>query len=385
MAAARSVTATFNTSTYTLIALKAGTGAGIVSSSPAGIYCGSHCSQSYQPGTVVTLRATAAAGSSFVRWTGACYGTGPCLVTMAAAKSVTATFNRTASTSSFETSSATTPPPGDFDGDGKPDLLWHNQRTGQLKTWLLDRGSMKADPDITPDGLADTSWQVRGLADFNGDGHSDILWQHLQTGELRVWLMNQTSLVDDVELTTRRLGFGWQIGGVADFNGDGKADILWHDQRRGTLYVWLMDATTAVAGAYITAEGNPDTSWQINGLADFNGDGEADILWRHKRTGDLQVWFMKGTKATGASSLLPARAADPQWQIARVADLDEDGQTDILWHNRLTGDLLVWYMNGIRMTSRAPLDPRQAPDTDWTVAPEPDVSLPKPAVRTRHP
>jgi hypothetical protein len=37
------------------------------------------------------------------------------------------------------------------------------------------------------------------------------------------------------------------------------------------------------------------------------------------------------------------------------------------------------------MTSFAPLDPSQFTETDWTVAPEPDVSLPKPAVRTGHP
>jgi hypothetical protein len=279
----------------------------------------------------------------------------------------------------------TTPPPGDFDGDGKPDLLWHNQRTGQLKTWLLDRGSMKADPDITPDGLADTSWQVRGVADFDGDGHSDILWQHVQTGDLHVWLMNQTSLVDDVELTPRRLGRGWQIGGVADFNGDGKADILWHDQEKGVLYVWLMDGATVLTGVYLTPNSNADTGWQISGLADFNGDGQADILWRHSRTGALHVWFMKGTKVAGEGDLVPARIADWRWRIARVADLNEDGKTDILWHNRNTGELLVWYMDGVTMTSFAPLDPSQFTETDWTVAPEPDVSLPKPAVRTGHP
>jgi hypothetical protein len=246
--------------------------------------------------------------------------------------------------------------------------------TGQLKAWLLDRGSLKAEPDITPDGPADTGWQVRGVADFDGDGHSDILWRHAQTGDLRVWLMNQTSLVDDVELTQRRLGRGWQIAGVADFNGDGKADILWHNERRGSLYIWRMDGTTAVGGAYLAPDGSTDTGWQIGGLADFDGDGQADILWRQEQKGDLRVWFVKGAKAVGAGDLVPARVADPGWQIARVADLDEDGKTDILWHNRLTGELLVWYMEGIRMIRRAPLDPRQFSDMDWTSAPGATVS-----------
>jgi hypothetical protein len=362
MNAAQSVNASFGLSLNTLTVTKAGDGSGAVASSPPGIDCGNDCSEPYNRGTVVSLTAAATTGSKFAGWSGACSGAGACRVTVDATRKAIATFS---------IPGATTPPPGDFDGDGKPDLLWHNQRTGNLKVWLLDHGSMTAEPHITPDGLADTRWRVVGLADFNGDGHSDILWQHQPTGDLHVWLMNRTSLVTGVDLTPKSFGrFLWLIRGVADFNRDGKADILWQHQRSGALYVWLMDGTTAVSGTYLTPNSNVDAGWQIDGLADFNGDGEADILWRHKRTGDLHVWFMKGTKAAGASDLVPARVADRRWRIARVADLNEDGKTDILWRNQQTGDLVVWYMNGIAMTSHAPLDPGQFADTDWTAAPE---------------
>ncbi len=70
----------------------AGTGSGTVSSLPQGISCGSACTASYAEGTMVTLSATAASGSSFAGWSGACGGTAACTVTMAEAKSVTATF-----------------------------------------------------------------------------------------------------------------------------------------------------------------------------------------------------------------------------------------------------------------------------------------------------
>ena len=53
----------------------AGTGAGVVSSSPAGISCGADCTESYASGTVVTLTASAEAGSEFAGWSGACTGT----------------------------------------------------------------------------------------------------------------------------------------------------------------------------------------------------------------------------------------------------------------------------------------------------------------------
>ena len=97
MTAARSVTATFNSSvtTFALGVTRAGTGSGTVTSSPAGISCGSACSANYNSGTSVTLTAAAASGSTFGGWGGACTGTGTCTVAMTAARSVTATFNTT--------------------------------------------------------------------------------------------------------------------------------------------------------------------------------------------------------------------------------------------------------------------------------------------------
>ena len=101
MIQARSVTATFNTSgggPFTLTVAKAGTGSGSVTSSPAGINCGTDCSESYVSGASVTLTARAARGSTFAGWSGACTGSGSCVVSMTQARSVTATFNTSAPT-----------------------------------------------------------------------------------------------------------------------------------------------------------------------------------------------------------------------------------------------------------------------------------------------
>jgi hypothetical protein len=83
------------TPSFTLTVTKAGSGSGTVTSSPAGVNCGSDCSESYASGTNVTLTAAPAAGSTFAGWSGACSGTGSCAVTMSSARSVTATFNPT--------------------------------------------------------------------------------------------------------------------------------------------------------------------------------------------------------------------------------------------------------------------------------------------------
>ena len=82
-----------STQTYTMTVSKAGTGTGTVTSSPAGINCGSDCSESYVPNAVVNLTATPDSSATFGGWSGACTGTGTCPVTMSGAKNVTATFN----------------------------------------------------------------------------------------------------------------------------------------------------------------------------------------------------------------------------------------------------------------------------------------------------
>ncbi|NOT57246.1 MAG: hypothetical protein HOP18_21800 [Deltaproteobacteria bacterium] len=97
--AAKTATATFTatpTTNYTLTVTKVGTGT--VTSSPAGISCGTDCSEPYANNTVVALTATPATGFTFSAWSGSCTGTGACSVTLNAAKTVTVTFVATPTT-----------------------------------------------------------------------------------------------------------------------------------------------------------------------------------------------------------------------------------------------------------------------------------------------
>lgn len=88
--------------TFNLTVQKNGTGAGTVSTvGSAAIACGSDCAETYDDGASVTLQATAASGSVFAGWSGACSGTASCNLNMTANRSVTATFNTSGGSSSL--------------------------------------------------------------------------------------------------------------------------------------------------------------------------------------------------------------------------------------------------------------------------------------------
>ncbi len=96
MSAARAVNAEFAgvpPGRFNLALSKSGTGAGTVTSSPAGINCGSDCSENLIDGTSVKLTAKPTTGSSFTGWSGSgCSGTSTCTVTMLGARAVDAKF-----------------------------------------------------------------------------------------------------------------------------------------------------------------------------------------------------------------------------------------------------------------------------------------------------
>lgn len=94
--------------TFPLTVSKAGTGTGVVTSSPPAIDCGQTCVSGYFEGQKVTLMASAVGPSTFDGWGGACTGTGSCAVVMSKSNAVTATF----STGSGSPSPPGSPPGG---------------------------------------------------------------------------------------------------------------------------------------------------------------------------------------------------------------------------------------------------------------------------------
>jgi uncharacterized repeat protein (TIGR03803 family) len=238
----------------------------------------------------------------------------------------------------------------DFNGDGKPDILWRNTTTGDTAVLLMNGTSPASFASI---GNFPLPWGVVAVGDFNHDGNADILWRNATTGEIGVMLMNGTTATSYVSLGV--VDLSWTVAGLGDFNNDGQTDILWQNTSTGTVGFWSLNGTTVTG---FTAIGTIPSPWTIVGTGDFNGDGQADLLWYNPTTGDLLVSLMNGATVTGYQGIgtLPV-----PWTVAGTADFNGDRSVDILVRNATTGDVGIWLMNGTTPTSFVPLGNVPAP------------------------
>ena len=127
-----------------------------------------------------------------------------------------------------------------------------------------------------------------------------------------------------------------------DLDGDGMADLLWRHSQTGDVSAWLMNGTV-LKDAVVLWEDVP-LAWQIQAVRDLDGDRRADLIWRNTQSGDVSVWLMNGTVIKDSAVLW---AGVPlAWQIVGVDDVNADGRSDLFWRNTQTGDVSVWLMNG---------------------------------------
>jgi hypothetical protein len=204
---------------------------------------------------------------------------------------------------------------------------------------------------------AGAAWVFRrsvNTHDFNGDGMSDIAWRDTG-GNVAVWLMNGATPAGLAALGT--VPTAWSIVGQRDFNGDHDADLLWRNNTSGDTVIWFMSGTQMSSSAYI---GNIPSTWSVIATGDFNGDGKGDILWRDG-SGNVAVWLMNGGTVSSSAGLgnVPAQA----WAVVGTGDYNGDGMTDLLWRDT-GGNIAIWFMNGTQIASSAGLG--NIP-TSWSV------------------
>ncbi|UHQ19995.1 FG-GAP-like repeat-containing protein [Lysobacter sp. KIS68-7] len=214
---------------------------------------------------------------------------------------------------------------GDFNGDGKSDLLWRHASMGSNVVWL----SGNASTAMAVSGVPDSAWTIAGIGDFNGDHKDDILWRNISTGANLIWRSANAATTQAV--TT--VALDWTVVGVGDFDGNGIADILWRNRNDGRNVIWKGgNSATSQGLAYVVSQ-----TWTAVGAGDFDGDGKSDILWRNAN-GTNVIW-KGGNSATTQAMTTVANSA---WIVVGIGDFDGDGKDDILWRNSASGQNLIW-------------------------------------------
>jgi hypothetical protein len=225
---------------------------------------------------------------------------------------------------------------GDFNGDGRSDVLWISHKS-ELSTWLGTSTGGWTVNDAAALTAPHPEIERQAIGDFNGDGRDDILWLS-DSGQLSTWSGTLAgSFLQNASFAIRPAS--WQIIGAGDFNGDDRDDILWFNFGTRTVSNWLSTGSgfTQNDANAMAQVGN----WYVTGIGDFNGDGFDDLLWRHP-TGALSNWL---GNASGGFTVNDASAyvvVSPDWHVQSVGDYNGDGRDDILWRNENSYHLSNW-------------------------------------------
>ena len=119
-------------------------------------------------------------------------------------------------------------------------MLWHNQSTGDLYAWYMNSVTRTSTAYPSPSRVIDTSWQVAGMGDLTWTAGTTSVAEPGDRWPLRVVPLGVgRAHPDGLRIPSpSAAATDWRVRGIADFNGDGKQDLLWHRQTDGALYVW---------------------------------------------------------------------------------------------------------------------------------------------------
>ena len=280
---------------------------------------------------------------------------------------------------------------GDFDGQRGPDLVFRNVNPAsgdfnRNKVWFMDGVTRTAEAFVSPDPPG-PEWSIVGADDFdtagapwNGpDGRTDLLFYNELTGEIRLWLMNGTSRSGSPLSVSGAptLPLNWKLAATADFNGDARADLLWRNVTSQKLVIWTMSATAATGSIIPSPDQAVDGNWAVVAAQDYNNDRATDLLWYNSTSGKVVTWYMNAAvQRLSGQFLIPPNAGDNNWKV--LAGGDYSGTyvgaaplhtPDVVWRNETSGRSVVWHLDfaSTRVSGQFTSPDSNTPALDWTI------------------
>ncbi len=153
---------------------------------------------------------------------------------------------------------------GDFAGSGKRNqLLWRHAVDGRVYLMTVNRvgGNFTTSGQLiyTEPNL---QWRILAAADANGDGRSDIYWRNEATGQVYLMLMNGPAITSQGMVYVEP-NLAWQVAAIGDYDGNGRADLLYRNEMTGQVHMMLMDGFSIVSQGTVYSE--PNTAWKVLG------------------------------------------------------------------------------------------------------------------------
>jgi hypothetical protein len=236
---------------------------------------------------------------------------------------------------------------GDFNGDGKADIVIRKEEHVRIKFM----NGVNAIGDSQPGGYFSSfpiNVKIEAAGDFNGDGRDEILWRNQTTGRTVLSQHDASGAVSGWSVVSNAIAPNVALVTVADINGDGKDDTVWRNGTTGRVVMGLMNGAvpTWVALGGPSPIDDPDRASLPLAGGDFDGNGRAGLLWRHPVTG--RTLMSRHNTDGHVESWHPVSSfIDPKSiSVQGVGDFDGDGKDDILWRNLGSGDAVFGLMNG---------------------------------------
>ena len=227
----------------------------------------------------------------------------------------------------------------DFNGDGKTDIIGRVQGTGQLWVGLSNGTSFTT--TLWATWNANVTWVDVQVGDFNGDGKADIAARCLLDGSWWTGLSTGSSFTP-TQWAKWSSAVTWADVQVGDFNGDGKADLIGRSLQDGSWWVGLSTGSsfnTSHWGTWSTA-----ATWVDINVGDFNGDGKEDIAGRVLQSG--QWWVGLSTGSSLNTTLWATWSPAVIWVDVQVGDFNGDGRSDITGRILQNGQWSTGLTNG---------------------------------------